>query len=131
MAKVHVDEESRAFWEALARHELYLQRCAGCRRFRHPPRAVCPKCLSSDARWERASGTGTVYSFTITYQNHAPAFRDRLPYVVAYVELDEGVRLMTNVVGCEPDDVRVGMAVIIEYHDGDDGITLPLFKPCE
>ena len=87
-----IDEETRGFWEACARHELYVQRCRACRTFRHPPRAVCPACLSSDVDWVRSSGRGTVYSFTVTHQNQAPGFRERLPYVLAVVQLDEGVR---------------------------------------
>ncbi len=124
-----VDEESRGFWEACARHELRLQRCAACRAFRHPPRAVCPACLSSDLEWARASGQGTVYSFTVTHQNHAPGFRERLPYVLAVVELDEGVRLMTNVVGCDPETVRIGLPVEVEWDDVGPDASLPVFRP--
>jgi uncharacterized OB-fold protein len=123
-----IDEETRGFWEACARHELYVQHCRGCRRFRHPPRALCPVCLSSDVDWVRASGRGTVYSFTVTYQNQAPGFREHVPYVLAIVELEEGVRLMTNVVGCAPDAVRIGMPVEVEWEDVTDEVTLPLFK---
>jgi uncharacterized OB-fold protein len=124
-----IDEESRGYWEALARHELYLQRCAACRTLRFPPRTVCPSCLSSEIEWVRASGRGTVYSFTVTHQNQAPGFRESLPYVLAIVELDEGVRMMTNLVGCTPDAVRVGMPVVIEFADVTDEITLPTFRP--
>jgi uncharacterized OB-fold protein len=77
----------------------------------------------------RASGHGTVYSFTVTHQNQAPGFRESLPYVLAIVELDEGVRRMTNLVGCAPDAVRVGMPVVIEFADVTDEITLPTFRP--
>jgi uncharacterized OB-fold protein len=124
-----IDEESRGFWEACGRHELQLQRCGACGRLRHPPRAVCPACLSSEVQWVRASGRGAVYSFTVTHQNHAPAFRRRLPYVLAIVELEEGVRLMTNVVGCEPDAVRIGMPVEVEWEDVGPGLSLPAFRP--
>jgi hypothetical protein len=124
-----IDEESRGWWEALGRHELVLQRCRACGTTRFPPRAVCPRCLSSDVEWRRASGRGVVYSFTVTHQNQAPGFREELPYVLAVVELDEGVRMMTNVVGCAPDDVRVGMPVVIEYVDVTPEITLPKFRP--
>src|SRR5215470_17114691 len=102
-----IDEESRGWWEALARHELVLQRCRACGTTRFPPRAVWPACLSSDVEWRRAGGRGVVYSFTVTHQNQAPGFREELPYVLAVVELAEGVRMMTNVVGCPPDQVRI------------------------
>jgi uncharacterized OB-fold protein len=124
-----IDEESRGYWEALARHELYVQECGRCRLRRFPPRAVCPGCLSSAITWIRASGRGSVESFTVTYQNQAPGFRERLPYVLAVVELEEGVRLMTNVVGCPPDAVRIGMPVEVEWEDVTPEVTLPLFRP--
>jgi uncharacterized OB-fold protein len=124
-----IDEESRGYWEALARHELYLQRCRACGTFRFYPRALCPSCLSDATEWVRASGRGTVYSFTVTYQNQAPGFREEVPYVLAIVELAEGVRLMTNVVGSSPDAVRIGMPVEVVFEDVTPEITLPKFRP--
>ncbi len=124
-----VDEEGRGYWEGLVRHELWFQRCRDCGTSRFPPRAVCPACLSSATEWVRASGRGTVYSFTVTYQNQAPGFRESLPYVLAVVELAEGPRLMTNVVGCAPDAVRVGMPVVVEYEDVTEEVTLATFRP--
>ena len=124
-----IDEESRGYWEALARHELYFQRCRDCGTKRFYPRALCPRCLSSATEWVRASGWGTVYSFTVTHQNQAPGFREELPYVLAIVELDEGVRMMTNVVGCAPDAVRVGMRVEVVFEDVTPEITLAKFRP--
>ena len=75
------------------------------------------------------SGRGTVYSFTVTHQNQAPGFRESLPYVLAVVELAEGPRMMTNVVGCAPDDVRIGMAVEVEFDDVTSEVTLAKFRP--
>ena len=124
-----IDEESRGYWEALARHELYFQRCRSCGTQRFYPRAVCPVCLSEAVEWVRASGRGTVYSFTVTYQNQAPGFREEVPYVLAVVELAEGVRMMTNVVGCPPDQVRIGMAVEVVFEDVTPEITLAKFRP--
>ena len=124
-----VDEESRGWWEALARHELYFQRCRDCGTKRFYPRALCPRCLSSATEWVRASGRATVYSFTVTYQNQAPGFREELPYVLAMVELEEGPRLVTNLVGCAPDDVRTGMPVEVAFEDVTGEIALPKFRP--
>jgi len=124
-----VDEESRGFWEALARHELYVQECGGCGTRRYYPRALCPRCLGDRTVWVRARGRGTVYSFTVTHQNQAPGFREALPYVLAVVELEEGVRLMSNVVGCAPDAVRIGMPVEVVFEDVTPEITLPKFRP--
>jgi uncharacterized OB-fold protein len=124
-----IDEESRGFWEALARHELYFQRCRSCGTNRLYPRAVCPVCLSSHTEWVRASGRGTVYTFTVTHQNQSPGFREELPYVLAIVELEEGGRLMTNVVGCAPDAVRIGMPVEVVFDDATPEVTLAKFRP--
>jgi uncharacterized OB-fold protein len=124
-----VDEESRGYWEACQRHEVVLQRCGSCGALRYYPRALCPSCLSERTEWVRSTGRGTVYTFTVTHQNQAPGFRDTLPYVLAYVELEEGVRMLTNIVGCAPDEVRIGMPVEIVFDDATEEITLPQFKP--
>ena len=124
-----IDEESRGFWEACARHEIYLQRCRGCGATRFYPRVLCPVCLSSATDWVRASGKGTVYTFTVTHQNQAPGFREEVPYVLAVVELAEGVRMMTNIVGCPPEDVRIGMPVEVVFEDVTPEVALPKFRP--
>lgn len=123
-----LDEETRGYWEALARHELVFQRCGQCGTQRFYARAVCPVCLSSAVTWIRASGRGTVYSFTVTHQNQAPGFREELPYVLAVVELEEGLRMMTNVVGCAPDAVRIGMPVEVVFEDVAPDTTLGKFR---
>jgi uncharacterized OB-fold protein len=124
-----IDEESRGWWEALQRHELSVQHCRDCGTVRLPPRAVCPECMSSSVAWERASGRAAVYSFTVTHQNQAPGFREELPYVLAIVELEEGPRIMTNLVECAPDDVRIGMPVEVVFDDVTPEVTLPKFRP--
>lgn len=126
-----IDEESRGFWEACRRHELVLQRCRECGAFRYHPRALCPGCLSADAEWVRASGRGEVHTFTITRQNQAPAFAARVPYVLAYVALEEGVQVLTNIVDCDPESVAIGMKVEVTFEDLDDEIALPVFRPAE
>ena len=123
-----IDEESKGFWEACQRHELYVQRCGTCSALRYYARALCPTCLSSDTEWVRCSGRGKVYTFTVTYQNQAPGFREELPYVLAYVELEEGVRMLTNIVGCKPDEIRIGMPVEVLFDDVTAEVTLPKFK---
>lgn len=124
-----LDEESRGFWEAARRHELVVQRCRSCGAFRYHPRAVCPACLSDDTEWVRASGRGEIYTFTVTRQNQAPAFAARVPYVLAYVLLDEGVQVLTNIVDCDPEAVRIGMPVEVTFEDLNDEISLPVFRP--
>ncbi len=124
-----VDEESRGFWEAARRHELVVQRCRSCGAFRYHPRGVCPACLSDDTEWVRSSGRGEIYSFTVTRQNQAPAFAARVPYVLAYVVLEEGVQVLTNIVDCDPEAVRIGMPVEVTFEDLNDEISLPVFRP--
>jgi uncharacterized OB-fold protein len=124
-----IDEESKGFWEGCQRHELYIQRCRSCGRTRYYPRALCPHCLSSDTEWVLSSGRGTVYTYTVTQQNQAAGFRDSLPYVLAYVELKEGVRVLTNIVDCDPTAVRIGMPVEVMFEDVTPEATLPKFKP--
>jgi uncharacterized OB-fold protein len=76
-----------------------------------------------------SSGKGTVYTFTATYQNQAPGFRESLPYVLAYVTLDEGVQMLTNIVDCKPDEVRIGMPVEVTFVDVNDDVAVPFFRP--
>lgn len=124
----HIDEENRWFWEACARHELYLQKCGSCGTLRFHPRALCPACLSSQIEYVRASGRGKVYTFTVTYQNQASGFRDELPYVMAYVELDEGPRILTNVVRTPIESVKIGMPVEVVFDDVDEELAIPKFQ---
>lgn len=124
-----IDEESKGFWEACRRHQLYIQRCRNCGSFRYYPRALCPRCLSDATEWLLSSGRATVYTYTVTHQNQAHGFRDSLPYVLAYVDLEEGARMLTNIVGCDPADVEIGMPVTVVFDDVTDEVTLPKFKP--
>ena len=125
----HIDEENRPWWEALKRHELYLQRCRDCGAMRYYPRAQCPDCLSSRTEWVKSSGRGTIYTFTVTYQNQAPGFRESIPYVMAYVELDEGLKVLTNIVDCRPEQAKIGTPVEAVYEDVTDEVALLKFRP--
>ncbi|HTW89019.1 MAG TPA: Zn-ribbon domain-containing OB-fold protein [Candidatus Binataceae bacterium] len=125
----HLDEENRPWWEALKRHLLYLQRCRDCGALRYYPRALCSECLSKRTEWIRSNGAGKVYTFTITYQNSTPGFRDALPYVLAYVELDEGLKMLTNIVDCRPEEIRIGMPVAVVFDDVTPEVTLAKFRP--
>jgi uncharacterized OB-fold protein len=124
-----IDEESKGFWEACERGELYVQRCEDCATVRFYPRALCPECLGAQTEWLRCAGSGSVYTFTVVHQNQAPGFRDQLPYVLAYVELDEGPRLLTNIEGCKPEDVHIGMRVEVQFDAVTPEVTLPKFRP--
>ncbi|MDI3341747.1 MAG: Zn-ribbon domain-containing OB-fold protein [Sphaerobacter sp.] len=125
------DPITAPFWESLRAHAMQLQRCDACGRFVFYPRVVCPHCGSRALTWQPVAGTGVVHAFTIVHRHPNPAFAAEIPYVVALVELDEGVRMLTNLVGVEPDpaQVRVGMPVEVVYEDVSDVVTLPQFRP--
>jgi uncharacterized protein len=121
--------ENEEFWAATAEHRLLLRRCDDCGNPIWYPRSFCPDCGTFNTSWSEASGRGTVYAFTIVYRSNIDGYRQALPYVVAYVELAEGPRIMTNVVGCEPDAVHVGMPVRVVFHDTGEGSALYRFEP--
>jgi uncharacterized OB-fold protein len=122
-----VTPDTQFFWDGLREHRLLIQRCAGCGVLRHPPRPMCPACRSLEWDAVEASGRGTVRSCVIPHHPPLPWFPE--PYVVAIVDLDEGVRLVTNVVGVDPHAVTIGMAVQVRFETFDDGLVLPLFAP--
>lgn len=119
------------FWQATTRSQLLLQWCRACDRAIHYPRVVCPSCLGDDLEWREASGRGVVYACTVMHRAGLPQMADRVPYVVALVDLDEGVRFMSNVVGCEPSAVRVGQRVRVAWEPLSEGRQWPVFEPDE
>ena len=125
----HPTEESRPFWEGCKRHELLIQKCRQCGLLINYPKTLCPNDASTAFDWVRASGRGEVYSYTICYRAFHPAFSPDVPYVAAIVELAEGVRLLSNVVGVDPASVHVGMKVQVQFDDVTPEITLPKFQP--
>lgn len=122
-----IDDLSRPFWEAARRRELVLQKCQECGHYRHPPGNTCPRCLSDKLEWVKASGQGTVYTWTVFHQVYHRAFARDVPYAVVVVELAEGPRLVTNLVGVRAEDITVGMPVEVVFEDITPEITLPKF----
>ena len=106
--------ETRGYWEGAGRGELVLQRCTACGTVQHKPRGVCATCLGTVEHFV-ASGRGTVHTFTVTHQNQVAPFAAACPFVMGYVQTDEGPRLLTHIVGCEPADVRIGMKVVADF----------------
>ena len=123
-----VTADNRPFWEATKRHELRLQRCDDCGRFRYPPAPVCPQCLSESAQWARVSGRGTITTFIVMHKVYFPSFAQDAPYNVVQVELEEGPRLTANLVDVPNDQIRVGMPVEAVFDDVTPEITLPRFR---
>ena len=123
--------ETASWWDAAAAHQLVVQRCAHCETARHPPGPVCPVCRSTTASWAELPGTGVVYTYTIVRQAFLPALADVIPYVVAAVEFDgaEGVRMVTNVVDIDPEEVEIGMPVEVVWEDMGPELALPRVRP--
>lgn len=120
--------ETSEFWEATAKGRLLLKRCTACSTVIWYPKALCPSCHSTETEWFEASGRGHVYSFTISRRGEGP-YKEAAPYVLAYVELDEGPRLMTNIVDCDVDAVSIGMPVQVAFADTGEGNALVRFRP--
>ena len=121
--------ETQRYWDGCKRHELWLPYCKQCDQHFFYPRPFCPRCFSWDIEWRQASGRGTVYTFAIQYRAYAPGFEP--PYVTAIIQLDEGPRLLTNLVDIEPDPekIRCDMPVEVTFEDVTDEISLPKFRP--
>ena len=120
--------ENREFYEGAKRGELLLQRCAECRTWRHYPRPICPACQSPRFAWERASGRGRVYTWTIVHGPTLPTFQPELPYNVIDVELDEGVHFQSQLLDCAPDEIEAGLPVEAVFVAANDEITLVKFQ---
>ena len=122
--------ETRPFWDAARRHELQLQRCRSCGRHVFYPRATCPHCFATDLEWRRVSGRGTLHTFTVVHRGPR-SFSLPTPYVLAIVQLAEGPRLMTNLVGiaADPAQIRIGMPVEVVFDDVSPDVALPRFRP--
>ena len=121
--------ESLPYWEAAKEHRLALPRCDDCEQFWFPPSRTCPHCLSMNFAFKTVSGRGKVFSFVTFHRVYRPAFTEDVPYVVALVELDEGPRLLTNILGVSPDEVRCEMAVEVVFDDYDADVSIPKFRP--
>jgi len=120
--------DNRPFWEAARRHELRLPRCQACKRFWWPPGPACPACLSENYEWTRVSGRGTVSSFVVFHKAYFPAFANEIPYAVVQVELDEGPRLISNLVSVKNEEIRIGMPVEVVFDDATPEISIPRFR---
>jgi uncharacterized OB-fold protein len=120
-------EDNDGYWTAAMEGRLGVQRCAQCGRLQHPPRPMCPACHSLDQRIVDLAGTGVIYSFSLLHHPQHPAFT--YPVVAVLVDLDEGVRVASNLVGVDPSDVRIGLPVQVSFAPAKDGTAVPVFEP--
>jgi uncharacterized OB-fold protein len=114
--------ETKPFWDAAADGKLLIKKCNACGRVHYYPRAICPFCFSDRTEWLQASGHGTIYSYSV--MRRAP-----VPYAIAYVTLAEGPTMMTNLVDCDLDGIRIGQAVTVVFKPSDGGPPVPMFRP--
>lgn len=126
-----IDDGNRPFWDGCREGVIRLQRCAACGHLRYPVAPLCPRCLATETVWEDVSGAGEVYSFAVFRHAYNDAWRERIPYTVALVRLEEGPTLISNVVGIEPEQVRVGLPVEAVFERASDDVTIPQFRPRE
>ncbi len=124
-----VTDESRPFWDGCREGKLLLQYCDACQRHQFYPRLYCMRCGSQEVRWVKASGRGTIYSYTIIRQNRVPNFVNDVPYNVAIIQLEEGPRMMSNVIAIDPAELRVDLPVQVVFDPVSDTISLPRFRP--
>jgi uncharacterized OB-fold protein len=124
-----IEDDTRAFWDAAGEGRFLLRRCRACGEVHHYPRSFCPSCWSDDVEWIDATGRATLYTWSVVFANDLPPFPERLPYVAAVVDLEEGPRVMTNVVGCDPGELRIGMDLVVDFRPLTDDIIAPVFRP--
>ncbi len=124
-----ISTDTKPYWDALKEHKLMLPKCSQCSKISFPPRPFCPDCLNFDVKWTELSGKGTVHTFSVVYQNKSRGFAEEVPYVVGYIQLDEGPQMMSNVTGIDPAQVKIGQKVEVYYDDVLPDLTLPKFRP--
>jgi len=124
-------EASRPYWDATAQGRLLVQRCADCHKTQSIPRLFCRHCMSENLQWDDSKGLGTIYTFTINYRAANEHMADKLPYVVAVVELDEGTRMMANIVNIDPQVLRIGDRVRVRFLPLTQALSLPQFERIE
>jgi uncharacterized OB-fold protein len=124
-----ISDEMRPFYDGARRHELWVQRCTGCGALRFPARAICSECLAAAADWVQVSGRGEIFSFNVMHQVYHPGFAAEVPYAVVTVQLAEGPKLISNLVGVAPNAIRIGLPVRVVFETISDEVTLPKFAP--
>jgi uncharacterized OB-fold protein len=121
--------ETKPFWDYCKQHELRMQKCTQCGHIRSYGSGICPQCSSTDNEWVKFSGKGKVYSFSIVHYVYNKAFANDVPYAVASIELEHGVRMLSNIIGCKMEDITVDMPVEVVFEDITEEYTLPKFRP--
>ena len=121
-----VTDLSRPFWEACKRRELLVQQCQECKTKYYPPSVACGKCLTTNVQWVKTSGKGRVKTYTVLHQQAGPGFS--VPLVLAIIQMDDGYPMLSNIVDCDPNEVKIGDPVEVTFEDQSETIALPLFR---
>ncbi len=119
---------SKGFWEAVSRGELVAQKCTNCNHLQHYPRPLCPECQSSDFSWQPLSGRGHIFSYTISYKAFDRFWADHVPYVIATIELEEGVRMVSDILDLDPGAVAINQKVEVYFEDSPGSGLIPRFR---
>lgn len=121
--------ETKRYWEGCQKREILIQHCTDCGKYQFYPRPICMNCMSENIEWKQASGKGKVLSYTIVHRAISKAYSNEVPYVVALIELDEGVTMMSNIIGKKLEAIEIGMRVEVVFEDWSEEITIPKFCP--
>lgn len=128
-----IEEDTREFWQGCKDRKLLLPKCKSCRGYHFPPSSLCPHCMSGDLEWVESKGRGKIYTYTVYHQAFAfdPSWKDDIPYTVAVIELEEGIRMMAHLKDCSPEEVAIGKEVELCFEEATPEITLPRFRLSE
>jgi hypothetical protein len=121
--------ETQPFWDACKEDRFLIQECEDCGKFQYHYRGFCCHCWSERVLDVELAGTATVWTFTVIERNRMDGFKDLVPYIVALVEVPQGLKILSNVINCNPDDVEIGMPVRLTFVDAEDGLRMPMFEP--
>ncbi|MCC6889255.1 MAG: OB-fold domain-containing protein [Hyphomicrobiales bacterium] len=123
-----VSETNKPFWDGCRAHKLVAQKCTSCGEWRYPAADVCPNCLSPESAWGELSGGGTMLSYIIVHRGYHPYWAQRVPYNVAFIELDEGLRMFSNIVGTPNEKLAIGQRVKVAFEQRDVDFVVPVFE---
>lgn len=124
-----IEDETRPFWEASKQGKLLLKSCLDCHEVHYYPRPFCPACWSENVEWVEACGRATLYTHSTVYNNDLPPFGERVPYIAAVVDLEEGPRMMTEIIDCATEDLVIGMPLEMTFRELTDEVTIAIFRP--
>lgn len=126
-----IDDLNRPFWDGCREGRLTIQRCKDCQKLRYPTSPICPHCTGREWTWDPVTGRGAVYTFVVFRHAYNDSWRERVPYTVAIVELDEGVMMIGDIIGIAPEQVTVGMPVRVDFESQTPELTVPRFVPAD